>query len=311
VSLDPVGEIENQIGIRFVRIPEGSFLMGSNESENSLRGDFPQYDSARLCSFKDESPLHKVLITKSFWMGRYPVTVGQFELFLANSGYMPESIRDGTGAYGFSPLNATMKTEDGEVFEGRNSLYAWDKTGFIQRDDFPVVNITWNDANAMARWLSEKEGKRYRLPTEAEWEYACRAGTDSRYFTGDNPNTLASYAKVFDLDTAKIWPQWSRYALDHHSHYEFAAPVGSFLPNPFGLCDMIGNVWEWCSDWYAENYYQYSPTIDPQGPNQGEARVRRGGSWHSWPLYCRSSFRNVNTPDSRYILQGMRLVLEE
>ena len=311
MSLDPVRVIENQIGISFVRIPAGSFLMGSNESENSLRDDFPQYDSARLSSFEDESPLHRVVITKPFWMGKHPVTVGQFELFLRNSGYMPESIRDGTGGYGFNSLDANKKTSEEEVFEGRNSRYAWDKVGFIQESNFPVVNITWNDAVAMADWLSDKEGKRYRLPTEAEWEYACRAGTSSRYFTGNNPNTLVSHAKVFDLDTAKIWPQWSRYALDHYSRYEFSAPVGMFLPNPFGLCDMIGNVWEWCSDWYDENYYQYSLGIDPQGPDHGEAKVRRGGSWHSWPLYCRSSFRNVNTPDSRYILQGMRLVLEE
>ncbi|QWE06628.1 SUMF1/EgtB/PvdO family nonheme iron enzyme [Polynucleobacter sp. JS-JIR-5-A7] len=224
---------------------------------------------------------------------------------------MPESIRDGTGGYGFNPIDAHLKTIDDEVFEGRNSQYAWDKTGFNQADDFPVVNITWNDANAMAKWLSEKEGKKYRLPTEAEWEYACRAGTNSRFFTGDDPTTLISYANVFDLDSVEIWPQWQKYALEYHSHYEFSAPVGSFLPNPFALYDMIGNVWEWCSDWYAENYYQYAPTIDPQGPNIGEARVRRGGSWHSWPLYCRSSFRNVNTPESRYVLAGMRLVLED
>ncbi|MEA9602489.1 formylglycine-generating enzyme family protein [Polynucleobacter sp. MG-28-Ekke-A2] len=311
MNIDSVELKNNHIGMSFARIPAGSFLMGSNESEDSLRKDFPQYDSARLSAFDDESPLHKVIISKPFLMGRYPVTVGQFELFLVNSGYMPESIRDGTGGYGFNPLDVNTKTINDEVFEGRNSRYAWDKTGFTQEDDFPVVNITWNDANAMAGWLSEKEGKRYRLPTEAEWEYACRARTSSRYFTGDNPSSLFSHAKVFDLDTARIWSQWQQYALDHYSHYEFAAPVGRFLPNPFGLYDMIGNVWEWCSDWYAENYYQESPTIDPQGPKDGEAKVRRGGSWHTWPLYCRSSFRNVNTPDSRYILQGMRLVLEE
>jgi len=311
MNLKPINVIHNHLGMSFTYIPAGSFLMGSNETENSLSHDFPQYELARLSEFQDESPLHQVVISKPFWMGQHPVTIAQFALFLTHSGYIPESIRDGTGGYGFNSLDAHLKTIDDEVFEGRNTLYSWDKTGFTQADDFPAVNITWNDANAMAKWLSDHEGKKYRLPTEAEWEYACRAGTNSRYFTGDDPSTLTSHAKVFDLDSANIWPQWQLYALDFHSHYEFAAPVCSFLPNPFGLYDMIGNVWEWCSDWYAENYYQYSPTNDPQGPNEGEAKVRRGGSWHTWPLYCRSSFRNVNTPESRYILAGMRLVLEE
>ena len=309
--LNKVQTTKNSIGMRLAYIPPGKFLMGSNESITSFSKDFSQYDPKRLAEFQDESPLHMVEITKAFWMGQYPVTVEQFGQFVIASGYVPESIRDGKGAYGFTPLNAESKSCDEEIFEGRNCKYCWHETGFLQGDDFPVVNITWNDANAMAEWLSEREGCKYRLPTEAEWEYACRAGTGSRYFMGDNPDLLASYAKVFDLGTSQIWSQWQRYALNFYSQFNFSAPVGSFLPNAFGLYDMIGNVWEWCLDWYDENYYQTSPTIDPQGPIAGEAKVRRGGSWHSWPLSCRSSFRNFNTPDSRYLLVGMRLVRED
>jgi formylglycine-generating enzyme required for sulfatase activity len=225
----------------------------------------------------DESPITLVTLTKPYWLGATEVTQAQWDAVM---GHNPS------------------------FFRGAN---------------LPVAQVNHSDALAFCSKVTEREraarrlpeGYSFTLPTEAQWEYACRAGTNSRYFTGDDPITLISHAKVFDLDTVKIWPQWQQYALDFHSHHEFASPVGSFLPNPFGLYDMIGNVWEWCSDWYAENYYQYSPTIDPQGPNEGEAKVRRGGSWHTWPLYCRSSFRNVNTPESRYILAGMRLVLED
>lgn len=166
----------------------------------------------------------------------------------------------------------------GDAFEGRSPQYSWRNPGFKQTDDDPVVNVTWHDAVAMANWLSKKEGKKYRLPTEAEWEYSCRAGTRTRYHSGDHPATLLKVANVFDAASKQNWLQWERYALAGNDGFEFTAPVGSFAPNAFGLYDMHGNVWEWCADWHAETYYAESPVDDPQGPAAGRARVRRGGS---------------------------------
>src|SRR5690606_18353112 len=110
----------------------------------------------------------------------------------------------------------------------------------------------WNDAVAMARWLSETEGATYRLPTEAEWEYACRAGARGRYQFGDDPQALLRVANVFDADAAANWPRWSAHALAGHDGFAFTAPVGSFAPNAFGLYDMHGNAWEWTADWHDE-----------------------------------------------------------
>lgn len=162
----------------------------------------------------------------------------------------------------------------------------------------------------MANWLSQKEKKTYRLPTEAEWEYSCRAGSNTRYFNGNSPEKLVEVANLFDSDKVKNWPNLHPYALKGHGGFEFTAPVGSFAPNAFGLYDMIGNAWEWVSDWHEDNYYQKSPLADPQGPPTGNVKVRRGGSWHTWALYARCGFRNWNTPSTRYTLVGMRLVLE-
>ena len=298
----------DSLGLRFVPIPAGSFVMGSAESPEALARAFPHADPKRLADLADEQPEHAVRITRAFWMAATPVTVGQFRRFVEASGYVPESVRDGTGAYGFNPNYEPSRTQRSDLFEGRDPKYSWRNTGFAQTDDSPVVNVTWGDAVAMAKWLSEREGVIYRLPTEAEWEYAARAGTRTRFPGGDNPDVLMRTANTFDHETALRWPRWREQAGPGSDGYAFTAPVGRFAPNAFGLYDMIGNVSEWCADWYQEDYYAHSPTDDPQGPASGDVRVRRGGSWHSWPLYSRVSFRNWNTPETRDVLVGFRLV---
>lgn len=300
----------NTLGMSFVKIPAGEFLMGSEESPESLARAYPQLPRERFELLKDEGPVHRVRITKGFWMGRCEVTVGQFRRFVEASGYVPESEADGTGGYGWRADYDPSKTRRGDAFEGRDKRYSWRNPGFPQGEDHPVVNVTWNDAQALAAWLSRTEGRRYRLPTEAEWEYAARAGTRSRYSSGDDPATLLQAANVFDADSARLWPHWQAMALKGSDGYAFTAPVGHFAPNPWGLYDMHGNAWEWVSDWHDDEYYKHSPVDDPQGPADGGVKVRRGGSWHTWAFYARSSYRNWNAPDTRYTLVGMRLVRE-
>jgi sulfatase modifying factor 1 len=142
--------------------------------------------------------VHKVHITHAFYLGQYEVTVGQFRKFLEASGYKPESVADGTGAYGYNPAYDPAKSPRGDAFEGRDPEYSWRNAGFRQDDDHPVVNVTWNDAIAMCKWLSETEGKTYHLPSEAEWEYAAGVGTRTRSGTRSAPKRsfipLISYA---------------------------------------------------------------------------------------------------------------------
>jgi len=303
--------IENSLGMKFVRVPAGSFLMGSDETPQSLASDYPHYENKRFVDLADEAPVHAVRITRPFYLGQHEVTVGQFQRFLAESGYQPESIADGTGGYGYNPNYDPKTTVRGDAFEGRDPRYSWHNPGFAQGDDHPVVNVTWNDANALADWLSRKEGHRYRLPREAEWEYACRAGTRTRYANGDDPQQLTQIGNTFAADTRPYWPNWSDYSLAGQDGYAFTAPVGSFKPNAWGLYDMHGNAWEWTADWYGEDYYAHSLADDPAGPADGNVKVRRGGSWHTWALYARCSYRNWNTPQTRYVLVGMRLLRKD
>ena len=301
---------ENSLGMKFVLIPSGEFLMGSDESPDALAAAYPQYERRRFLELGDEAPVHRVRITHAFYLGQHEVTVGQFRRFVAASGYRPESEADGTGGYGYNRDYDPAKSRRGDAFEGRDPKYSWRNPGFEQGDDHPVLNVTWNDAAALANWLSRQEGKKYRLPTEAEWEYAARAGSRTRYNSGDDPQSLLAVANMFDADAKINWPQWTAYALQGHDRFAFTAPVGSFAPNAFGLYDMHGNAWEWVNDWYDEHYYAHSPLNDPPGPADGNVRVRRGGSWHTWPFYARSSYRNWNSPDTRYTLVGMRLLRE-
>lgn len=300
----------NSLGMRFVRVPAGEFQMGHAEPAERWQRDYPQYPPERFALLTDESPVHRVRITRDFWLGQHEVTVGQFRHFLQLSGHVPESVQDGTGGYGYNPAYDPATTARGDAFEGRDPRYSWANPGFAQTDEHPVLNVTWNDAEALAAWLSRAEGRRYRLPTEAEWEYACRAGTSTRYPNGNDPQRLTEIANTFDTDAAVNWSRWSGFALRGSDGFAFTAPVGRFAPNAWGLHDMLGNAWEWLSDWHADDYYAKSPTDDPQGPATGDVRVRRGGSWHTWSLYARCGYRNWNVPSTRYTLVGMRLLLE-
>ena len=300
----------NSLGMVLVRIPAGEFMMGSDEPIASLQHDFPLMERHRLEDLRDEAPVHRVRITRDFYLGRTEVTVGEFRKFLGASGYVPESVADGTGGYGYNPEYDPAKSARGDTFEGRDPRYSWRNPGFAQDDRHPVLNVTWNDAKAMADWLSKTEGKSYRLPTEAEWEYAARAGTRTRYHHGDDPQALTLVANSFDVTSKVNWPRYAQHALTGSDGYPFTAPVGSFAPNAFGLYDMHGNAWEWTNDLYDENYYADSPVDDPKGPKEGNVYVRRGGSWQTWALYLRSSYRNWNSPQTRYTLVGMRLLME-
>lgn len=291
----------NRLGQRFVAIPAGTYPMGSSDTPEQLARDFPGYPLERLRDLADEGPAHRVRLP-AYELGQTEVTRGQFRRFLAESGHVPQSLGDG-GGYGYDPAH-----RGGDAFAGRDPRYSWLNPGFAQDDEHPVVNVTFHDAQAMAAWLTKVEGRRYRLPTEAEWEVACRAGQPNRWPHGNAPEGLKGQANVFDARSARDWAQWQAFALPHDDGFAFTAPVASFAPNPWGLHDMAGNVWEWVQDWHA-NYEVPADGVrnNPQGPADGSVRVRRGGSWHTWGLYSRCSYRNWNSEDTRYVLVGFRL----
>ena len=171
----------------------------------------------------------------------------------------------------------------------------WSGEDHVQEDaNNPAVYVSWDDAAEFCRTLSQQEGETYRLPTEAEWEYACRAGTTTRFSFGDSDSSIGDYA-WFDYNTRNMGQ-------------EYAHPAGQKKPNRWGLYDMHGNVWEWCSDWCDEDYYSRSPGVDPTGPSSGEARSLRGGSWLNPESVLRCSFRNCLSPDVRYDYVGFRVV---
>jgi len=273
--------LKNGLGMELVLIPAGQFVMGS-----------PRWEVGRG---SDELP-HRVRITKPFYLGAHEVTVAQFRRFVEETGYRTdaETAPTGTILIAPDPLGITAS-----AFE----RYSWRNPCFDQADDRPVVLVTWRDAVAFCQWLSHKEGRAYRLPTEAEWEYACRGGTGTRFWTGEEPETLRLSANVRGANCC-----------DHHrvswdDGYSFTSPSGGFASNPFGVFDVHGNVREWCADWYDKDYYRRSPGTDPQGPSSGEFRVVRGGSFELYPLSARSANR-ASCPPRRALLDvGFRVAM--
>jgi len=184
-----------------------------------------------------------------------------------------------------------------------------DNPSYFKGDDLPVEKVSWDDCQEFVNKLNRKEGSnKYRLPTEAEWEYACRAGTTSRYFWGDNEDARRmNYGGSWVGVPVPDYETWKKYK-DKIVEKGKTTKVGSYHPNAFGLYDMHGNVYEWCQDWYDEDYYEHSPSTDPQGPTSGSFRVFRGGSWFNRAEYCESSLRLRYGPDDRYDFLGVRLV---
>ena len=249
----------------------------------------------------DERPAHQVTIIEPFYLGQYEVTIEQFRKFVEATNYSTDAERGNgfPGAFGWNP--------DKMEFE-MNEDYSWRVAGFDQLDTHPVVNVSWNDAMEFCRWLSRREGRDYRLPTEAEWEYACRAGTTTSYSHGSNSEGLVKSGNVADAAFEAQYPELKG-LIKASDGYAYTSPAGSFLPNSFGLYDMHGNVWEWCADWYSPEYYAESPIDDPAGPSTGEERVYRGGGWFNCTRGCRSASRSAGFPENRNLTLGFRIAV--
>jgi formylglycine-generating enzyme required for sulfatase activity len=205
----------------------------------------------------DEKPVHSVSVN-GFAMGKYEVTFAEYDKF----------------------AEATGRKKPSDSGWGRGNR--------------PVINVSWHDATAYAEWLSQQTGKQYRLPTEAQWEYAARAGTETKYWWG---NEIGTNKANCSNGSCK-------------DHFKYTAPVGSFAANPFGIYDTVGNVWEWVQDIYSSDYYSSSIYSDPSGPYTGSSRVYRGSGWNRPASFCRAAYRGFNSPGYRSSRLGFRLLLK-
>ncbi|MEP7361627.1 MAG: SUMF1/EgtB/PvdO family nonheme iron enzyme [Acidobacteriota bacterium] len=255
------GSFTNSIGMHLRRVAPGSFAMGVEDK--ALPKELPPIPHLQYGDF-DERPLHTVRISKPFFIAAFEVTNAQYEQF--------------------DPAHRSLRG----------------KLGFSKADDEAVVFVNWNDAVRFCRWLSEKEKRPYRLPTEAEWEYSARAGSNTPFFTGATlPDSMLKHA-------VRSW-----YPDPGRSKNDEVVPlfVGKTPPNPWGLYDMHGNVEEWVHDWYGP--YIHTPQVDPVGRVSGDFRVTRGGSHSTEPYYLRSANRMGMLPDDSQWLTGFRVVLGE
>jgi formylglycine-generating enzyme required for sulfatase activity/tRNA A-37 threonylcarbamoyl transferase component Bud32 len=295
----PSPHFTNSLGMKMVSIEPGEFLMGSTKGQIDLL--VKQFPDTRKEWFDDEQPQHPVKITRPFYLGAHQVTVGQFRRFVDGSGYKTEAEKDGKGSSG---LVGTEWKQDASIH--------WRNPGFPQDDNHPVVCVSHNDAIAFITWLNEqKKGQKitYRLPTEAEWEYAARAGTAGLYGASDDPESLVRIGNVADASLKKILPDANSIrgtdptCIKGDDGFVYTAPVGSFEPNAWQLCDMIGNVWEWCDDWFDPDFYKTAPRENPHNVVKAKYRVMRGGGWIFNPSRCRPASRTGCYPMWRVAYQ--------
>jgi len=286
--------------MKLVEIPAGKFTMGSSKAEQAKAGEETKrrlkLDKSAEDICANDGPAHKVTLTRPFNMGIHEVTRRQFAAFVIATDYKTEAEKEGK-ALGWDGMKFA-------VMEG----YSWKKTGFDQTDAHPVVNVSWNDAREFCKWLSRKSGRKVMLPTEAQWEYACRGQTTTVYPWGDDPNDGKGWCNVADQMVKDKFSVVTAFGFGDGCL--FTAPVGQFKPNAFGLYDMIGNACEWCSDWYSESYAN-AKNVDPEGPGSGSLRLMRGGSWGFAPADCRSASRVMDSPGHQSVSLGFRVVVLE
>ncbi len=275
----------NSLSQTLVLVEPATFEMGSPRTE---------------LFHKRSEQRHAVQLSRGFWIGRIEVTRGQFARFVAATGHVTEAEAAGW-SLGVGTAGQWQRVES----------ISWRDPGFMQADNHPVVCVSWNDATAFCTWLSGVEGRTYRLPTEAQWEFSCRAGAKGAYAWGNDPYRDNARTNAADEAWMGRFPDVTGFTwFDGHV---FTAPVASFPTNAWGMFDMHGNVQEWCADVYGP--YDREPATDPAGPpaaaGGSSPRVLRGGSFASLPAACRAAHRDASPPNSSFVTVGFRVVLEE
>ena len=318
----------NSIGMQLVRIRPGDYLRGAAH-QNLINQHHKYSATARNRNAAGVTPAHPVRISQAFSIGATEVTVGQFRQFVTATGYETTVEKNGKGALAFFPDELPGLKR----FQTRPGC-TWRNPGFPQTENHPVVCVSWRDTQAFCRWLSRQESHTYRLPTEAEWEYAARAGSTNMYVGGNSPDSVYAYGNVADATLEAAHPnsvRRQRVAALNPGDGDgavFTASVAGYQANSWGLHDTHGNVWEWCSDRYSIDTYAMlhaaavkrgSPTkpavtVDPQGPagtmapEHGDWRIIRGGSWINSPTTTRVSWKSFSEVEDASCYTGFRVV---
>lgn len=278
-------ETTNSVGAKMILIPPGEFLMGSTDEQVAaalkMADEFKISPRDRERMEQNERPRHRAVVTQPFLMSATETTIAEFRQFTDSKMYRTEAEVLGFG-------DASDRQDVSTATDAQKKL-SWRTPGLPLQDNWPVTQVTWNDAAAFCQWLSKKEHATYRLPTEVEWEFACRAGTDTLFPFGDDVAQLDEHAWYFQ-NSGHAWH-----------------PVATRLPNAFGLFDMLGNQAEWCQDLYDANRYS-NPSRPAEASDGEDIHSIRGGHWYYPPPYQRSALRQSSPASLRYASLGFRYV---
>ena len=316
-------DLQNSVGMTFRLIDAGSYERGERDARRGFTKDHSSFNTEG-----DESPPHPVVLTRPFYLATTEVTVAQFRRFVEATAYRTTAESDSRGAVGWDPRSPADRPRYVATFRDGDE-FDWQHPGFEQAAEHAVVCVSFTDAKAFCQWLSEQEGLTYRLPTEAEWEYAARAGTKTYFSFGDSyRGTIQRFANIGNVELEQAFPdrvrrQWLVDVVrDPADKHVFTAPVGSYESNPWGIFDLYGNVWEWCEDRYLDTAYAaferagyqqvrkraINPLNEKSWSDAGDWRVIRGGSWFNSPIQCRSSVRGYFEANEAACYIGFRVV---